>query len=121
MKPASAKQKGRTLQNKVRDMLMEAFPELEEGDVRGTAMGQSGEDVQLSPAARRLIPYQIECKNKARSQLHTYFDQAKTHGNHTPMVITKMDRKEILAVVELSEFIRLLKAAQGDNGLSDQD
>lgn len=84
-------------------------------------MGVSGEDIQLSPAARRLIPYQTECKNKARSQLHTYFDQAKSHGTRTPLVVVKQDRKEILATVTLEEFIRLLKAAQGQNGIRDQE
>lgn len=121
MTPSSAKAKGRTLQNKVRDAFLEAFDTLEADDVRSTSMGVTGEDVQLSPAARRLIPYQIECKNKARSQLHTYYDQAKTHGSHEPLVVVKQDRKEILAVVTLDEFIRLLKAAQGNNGIRNQE
>ena len=119
MLPSSSKQKGRLLQNKVRDIFLEAFPELEADDVKSTSMGAPGEDIQLSPAARKLIPYQTECKNKARSQLHTYFDQAKSHGNRTPLVVVKMDRKEILATVTLDEFIRLLKAAQGQDGIRD--
>ena len=78
-------------------------------------MGASGEDVQLSPAARRLVPYQIECKAKATSQIHTYYEQAKTHGKHEPLVIVKMDYKKPLAIVELSHFLDLLKKANNNN------
>ena len=72
-------------------------------------MGAGGEDVTLSPAARRRVPYQIECKNKARSQIHTYYEQAKTHGDKEPLVIVKQDRKETLAIVGAEHFLKLLK------------
>lgn len=109
MTPSSAKAKGRRFQQYVRDMLLKAFPSLEQDDVRSTSMGASGEDVQLSPAARRLIPYQIECKAKAKSQIHTYYDQAKEHGDHEPLVIVKLDRHVPLAVVRFEHFLELLK------------
>lgn len=72
-------------------------------------MGASGEDVMLSPAARRLVPFQIECKNKARSQIHTYYEQAKSHGSHEPLVIVKMDRDIPLAVLSAEQFFKLLQ------------
>lgn len=78
-------------------------------------MGASGEDVQLSPAARKLVPYQIECKSKAKSQVHTYYEQAKTHGKHEPLVIVKMDYKKPLAIVDLDHFLELLKKANNYN------
>jgi hypothetical protein len=109
MTPGSAKAKGRKLQQQVRDLILSLFQELEPDDVRSTSMGASGEDVTLSPAARRKVPYQIECKNKARSQIHTYYAQAKEHGKHQPLVIVKQDRKETLAIVEAEHFFRLLK------------
>jgi len=62
----SRKQKGRRLQQAVRDLILENFKELEPDDVRSTPMGVSGTDVQLSPAARRLFPYSTECKNTER-------------------------------------------------------
>ena len=61
MKTRSAKNKGKRLQNSVRDILLETFTQLEEDDIKSTTMGESGEDIQLSPAARKLIPYAIEC------------------------------------------------------------
>ena len=66
MKTSSAKAKGRRLQQKVRDLLLETFTELEPDDIRSTSMGVSGEDLQLSPAARKLIPFAIECKNQEK-------------------------------------------------------
>ena len=109
MTPRGAKAKGRTWQQAVRDLLLKTFPSLEPDDVRSTAMGQSGEDIQLSPAARKLIPYQIECKAKARSQVHTWYAQAKSHGKYEPVVIVKMDRDIPLAVMSLEHFISLIK------------
>jgi hypothetical protein len=109
IKPSSSKAKGRRLQQAVRDGILEAFPTLEPDDAKSTSMGAGGEDVQLSPAARKVFPYQIECKSKAQSQLHTYYDQAKTHGKHQPLVVVKKDRAETLAVVEWSHFLELIK------------
>jgi len=107
--PQSAKSKGRALQKLVKDAILEAFPQLEPDDVKSTSMGVTGEDVQLSPAARKLFPYQIECKNKATSQLHTYYNQAKTHGKHEPIVIVKKNRAEVLVAITLEHFLNLIK------------
>ena len=109
MTPQSAKSKGRALQQAVRKKLLEAFPQLEPDDIKSTSMGVTGEDVSLSPAARKLIPYQIECKNKATSQLHTYYNQAKTHGSYEPLVIVKKNRAEVLVAMKLDHFLQLLK------------
>jgi hypothetical protein len=72
-------------------------------------MGATGEDVQLSPAARQYVPYQIECKNKAKSQVHTYYNQAKEHGDNEPLVIVKMDYDIPLAVLSAEHLFKLLK------------
>ena len=68
MKTRSAKNKGKRLQNSVRDILLETFTQLEPDDIKSTTMGESGEDIQLSPAARKLIPYAIECKNQEKME-----------------------------------------------------
>ena len=64
MKPRSAKNKGKRLQNDVRDLILEKFDTLEPDDVRSITMGDSGEDILLSPAARKLFPFSVECKIK---------------------------------------------------------
>lgn len=109
MKPASAKAKGRTFQQTIRDLILAAFLKLEPDDVKSTSMGAGGEDVQLSPAARKFFPYQIECKAKARAQVYTWYDQAKTHGKHQPIVFVKQDRQKPLAIVDAEHFINIVK------------
>lgn len=114
LKAQSAKDKGRRLQQWVRDIILETF-NLNADDVRSTSMGAGGEDVQLSSQARNFVPYQIECKNKARSQVHTYYDQAAEHGGHEPLVIVKMDRHIPLAIVSAEHFFKLLKELHGNS------
>lgn len=65
MSAAACKAKGRRLQQAVRDVLRElGRPHgLEDGDIESRGMGQNGEDVILSPAAKRLFNLCIECKN----------------------------------------------------------
>ena len=60
----NAKAKGRLGQQEVRDKLLETFPDLEPDDIKSTVMGDSGEDIQLSPAARKIIPLTIEVKRR---------------------------------------------------------
>ena len=79
MKTRSAKNKGKRLQNSVRDILLETFTQLEEDDVKSTTMGESGEDIQLSPAARKLIPFAFECKNQEKLNIWSALEQAESN------------------------------------------
>ncbi len=58
MKPSSAKAKGRKFQQDIRDMMLDLAPSLEKDDIRSTSMGAGGEDLQLSPAARKILSCQ---------------------------------------------------------------
>lgn len=111
MRTSSAKAKGRTLQGWVRDIILSINPELMGEDVRNTSSGAQGEDVQLSPAARELIPMQIECKNLARHAVYKHYEQASTHGNHEPLLIIKQNRSKPLAVVDAAYYFELLRKA----------
>ncbi len=109
MKPRSAKNKGKRLQNKVRDLILEKFNTLEEDDVRSITMGDSGEDILLSPAARRLFPYSVECKNQEKLNIWSALEQAEENsGNYTPLVIFKRNRSKTYAVLEFEELLNLL-------------
>ena len=111
MKTSSAKAKGRVLQQRVRDLILEAFPQLEADDVRSTGMGQSGADIQLSPAAQKLFSYAVECKNQERLSLWDSYDQACSNsGNLEPLLVVKKNRRKPLAVIDLEKFIELLKS-----------
>lgn len=71
-------------------------------------MGQGGEDVQLSPAARKLIPYTIECKNMAKIAVYNYYAQAKQHGKGEPLVIIKQNHSKPLVIVDAEYFFKEL-------------
>jgi hypothetical protein len=109
MTPSSAKQKGRILQQHVRDKILYFNPELSSDDVRSTSMGAGGEDVQLSSAARTIFPYQIECKNKAKYAVYTDYSQASSHGNCEPLLIIKQNHKKPLAIVDAEHFFFLVR------------
>ena len=80
MRSRSRKNKGKRLQNKVRDILLEAFQDLEQDDIRSAIMGESGEDIKLSPAARKLIPYSIECKNQEKLNIWEGLSKAEENS-----------------------------------------
>lgn len=114
MKPQSSKAKGRKFQQQIRDLILQYWPTLQPDDVRSTSMGSGGEDVQLSPAARLILPYQIECKAKARAQVYTWYEQAKEHGDYQPLVFIKQDRHRPLVVLDAEHFLSLLKENEGN-------
>ena len=108
--PKSVKAKGRALQNLLRDKLREAFPEFETNDIESQVMGMSGEDIVLSPAAKRVIPYSFECKNQERIQLWKFLEQAESNADkHTPVLIIKKNRRKPYVVLDLDKWIELIK------------
>ena len=109
MKPQSAKAKGRNLQKWARDKILESFPSLEPDDVRSTSMGCGGEDLQLSPAARRLFKFSVECKAQERLNVYDAYDQACANsGDYEPILIMKKNRKKPLVVMDAEAFIQLM-------------
>ena len=109
MKTRSAKNKGKRLQNKVRDLILEKFTQLEPDDVRSTTMGDSGEDVLLSPAARKLFPFSVECKNQEKLNIWSSLEQAETNaGDYDPVLIFKRNRSKTYAVLNVEKFIELI-------------
>lgn len=106
----AAKAKGRKLQQWVRDAILGIWTSLEADDVKSTSMGAGGEDVQLSPAARRAVPYSIECKARNAIAVYAWYEQAATNaGSHVPVVFLKADRKKPLVLVDAEHFLQLVK------------
>ena len=109
MKSRSAKNKGKRLQNSVRDLILEKFNQLEEDDVRSITMGDSGEDILLSPAARKLFPFSVECKNQEKLNIWSSLEQTETNaGKHTPLLIFKRNRSKTYAVLQLDYLMEML-------------
>jgi len=96
--------------NKIRDLLLEHFSDkLEPDDVKVAIMGESGEDIKLSPAARKLIPYSFECKNQEKLSIWSSLEQAaENSGDYPPVLIFKRNRSKTYVTIELEEFIKLI-------------
>ena len=106
----TSKAKGRRLQNYVRDTLRSMFSSrLEDDDIKSQTMGMTGEDVVLSPAAKKLIPYSFECKNKERLDLWASLEQAASNcEDRTPILVFKRNRTKTYVAFEYSKFLELI-------------
>ena len=114
MKARSAKNKGRKLQNLVRDSLRSVFTEtLETNDIESQVMGMSGEDIVLSPAAKRVIRYSFECKNKERLDLWKSLEQAENNSqDRVPVLVFKRNRTKVYVAFEFDHFIEMIDEKQ---------
>ena len=109
MKTSSKKGKGRRLQNFVRDRLVTSFPSLEDDDIKVAIMGENGEDIKLSPAAKKAIPYSFECKNQERLSIWESLNQAEENcEDRVPVLVFKRNRSKTYAVIEFDKFTKLI-------------
>ena len=109
--PASRKAKGRRLQQAVRQDLVDHLG-IDPGDVQSTAMGQSGCDIYLSPAARERFPFGVECKAQETISLPAWWEQCKTNAEAeelAPLLILKQSRRAALAVLRWEDLLALLQ------------
>ena len=107
----AGKAKGRTGQQEVRDKLLETFPEFEPDDIKSTTMGDSGEDIQLSPAARKAMPITIEVKRRKSGfkTAYGYIDQASNHAKGEPVVFYRSDRQQWIVMISIDHYMELLR------------
>ena len=108
--PKSRKQKGKAFQNRVRQDLVDRLG-IDPGDILSTAMGQSGCDLYLSPAARARFPFGVECKHQEAIALPAWWRQCTANAEKeglTPLLLIKRNREEPLAVLRWSDLLLLL-------------
>jgi hypothetical protein len=108
--PASRKAKGRRLQQAVRQDLVDRLG-IDPGDILSTAMGQSGCDLYLSPAARAQFPFGVECKAQERIALPEWWRQCTANAEAeglVPLLVFKRNREEPLAVLRWEDLLALL-------------
>ena len=69
-------------------------------------MGQSGEDLQFSPAARRVYPLSIEAKNQENLNWWKALDQAKANApdGTEPTVVGKKNGRRPVVMVDAEYF-----------------
>ena len=110
MKQISRRRKGRRLQNLVKAKILETFDILRPTDVTVARTGEGGEDIKLSKIARRILPYQFECKNQERmSTIWKFYQQSKKHGRLEPVLVCKMTGKLPLLIMDLDHFFDIIK------------
>jgi hypothetical protein len=109
MKTSSAKQKGRKLQQWMRDLLIEKLGVHPE-DIESRSMGSQGEDLIMARAAREKFPLSIECKNQESVNVWKSYEQAaENSGEYEPMVVIKRNQSKPLVVIDAEYFVSMFK------------
>lgn len=107
----SKKAKARVLQDLVAEKIRE-FTGLGAADVSTAIMGDSGIDIKLSEKARGMFPYGTECKFQESTSIWEWLAQAEENAKNeklVPVLIFKRSRSKVYAVLELDEFLKLVK------------
>lgn len=116
MLTSSAKAKGRRLQQLVRDSLRslgKAFGLVDgDGDIESRGMGQSGCDLILSPAAEKVFPFDIECKNRESLNVtSTFWKHYKKYQDRPTLklLVHSRNHSEPLVTIRWEDFVQMLK------------
>jgi len=107
---ASRKGKGRRLQDFARDVFRVIFKDqLEEGDIVSRQMGGAGTDVVLSPLAKKLIVFDIECKNVEKLNINEAYNQcvANTEKNRIPLLIYTKNHSNVMVNISILHLFKL--------------
>lgn len=115
--PRARKTKGQKFQKKIVKLLRNHFNidnniiDCFDGDVQAALMGQSGIDIKLSPKAKEIIPFDIECKRQEK--LNIWKALAQCEGNATgeriPLLVFKRNHSETYACLEINCLLNLIK------------
>ncbi|AUR81845.1 hypothetical protein NVP1015O_31 [Vibrio phage 1.015.O._10N.222.51.E5] len=110
--PRYSKAKGREFQNQVRDAVRAHLGRsIREDDVTTAVMGESGVDIKLSPHARDLFPFSLECKRVERLSLFEAYQQScdNHYENTIPAVVWRRNNKKTLICMSLDDFLEYIK------------
>ena len=74
-------------------------------------MGECGEDIKLSPAARAVFPYSVECKNTEKLNVWSALAQCEANAKDgaTPLLIFSRNRSKTYVAIELDAFLKVAK------------
>ena len=91
--------------------LLWGMVKFEPDDIKSTTMGISGTDVQLSPLAKGIIPFDIECKNQEKWNIPNWWTQCtqNTGKGRSPLLIVSKNRSEKLAILKLEDLFNMIK------------
>ncbi len=109
MKTSSAKQKGRKLQQWMRDLLIKKL-DIHPEDLESRSMGSQGEDLIMARAAREKFPLSIECKNQESVNVWKSYEQAaQNSGEYEPVVVIKRNQSKPLVIIDAEYFVSMFK------------
>ena len=115
----SAKQKARRAQQKVADILIEALM-LTPEDFESIAMGQSGQDIRLTEAARKRWPFHaMEVTSSLNQSVWAKFTQAQEHakkqvngevpGKGRAILVFKKNNTPLFAMVLFEDLVEAIR------------
>ena len=117
----ASKAKGRRLQNYVRDILRDVYPQLHEDDIKSQTMGMTGEDIVRSPAAKEVCTFSFECKNVERLQIWRAIEQCEANKPDcsAPAIVFKKNGKQPYVALPFTVFCDMLQH-ENEERLSEQ-
>jgi len=63
----------------------------------------------LSPAARKLFPFAVECKNQEKLNIWSSLEQAEQNaGEHIPLLVFKRNRSKTYISMDINDLIKIL-------------
>jgi len=102
--------KGRKLQKLVADKILKTFRHLRKSDVRVAGAGVNGPDLRLSRIAKRMVPFQFECKAQERIKtLYKWKKQSEKNTDLDGVLVVRMNGKKPLVVIDMDLFFDLIK------------
>lgn len=114
MRVSSAKAKGRRAASETKDILLKYACALEPDDIVITGSGDTGEDLKLSPRARKIFPVCIENKNCEKLNIWDAIKQAQSHvgdRGFEPVVAFKRNNHPLMACISFELLVKLLVKA----------
>lgn len=111
----SAKAKGRRCSQEVKNLLLRFGRFLFDDDIQVTPSSVPGADLHLSPAAQKIFPFAIECKNQEKLQIWAALEQCAGHTstlNQIPVLFFKRNKSELYVALKAEDFIKNFKVSE---------
>lgn len=115
---SSRKSKGRRLQQQVKQIILDNYKQLEEGDIISTPMGVNGADLILSPKAKKIFPFSVECKNQEKLNIWSSLEQCeKNKDDLIPLLVFKKNYSKTYISMDINDFIKIINKYGNNSSL----
>lgn len=123
MNPRQSRAKGRLAVGEVRRMALDACPDLHPDDILIPAGSATGEDLHLSPLARKRLPFRIEVKFCQRLNVPAALRQAFSHvpegSTDIPLLVFRKNHGRFYVALLATDFFRI--AAENTRPTTERD